>query len=75
MLSLCPEHEEESRHVFLFDFLATKFGYASPLSITEASSEDIFQLIERALGDLDCGDLKRDDLKVQVTGMRKSGMR
>ena len=75
VFSLCPEHEAESGQVFLFDFLATKFKYTSPLRITEASSEDIFRQIEKALGDLDCADLKRDDAKVQVTGTRKSGMK
>jgi len=74
-LSLCPEHEKESAEVFLFDFLASKFGVVNPLSIIDATSEDIYQLIEKALIELDCGDLKRDAVKVQVTGTRASGMK
>lgn len=74
-LSLCPEHEGESAEVFLFDFLASKLGFTNPLRIIDTTSEEIYRLIEKALIDLDCGDLKRDASKVQVSGTRKSGMK
>lgn len=74
-LSLCPAHERESAEVFLFDFLASKFGFVTPLSIIEATSENIYQMIEKALIDLDCSNLKRDSTKVQVTGTRESGIK
>lgn len=75
VLSLCPEHEKESASGFLFDFLAMNFGFNNPLSIRDATSEDAFQLIEKALNDLGCSDLMRDATKVQVTGTRISGMK
>lgn len=75
VLSLCPEHEKESANGFLFDFLAMKLGLNNPLSIRDATSEDIYQLIEKALTDLGCSDLMRDATKVQVTGTRISGMK
>lgn len=75
VLSLCPEHEKESAKGFLFDFLASMYGFNNPLSIREATSEDVYQLIEKALIDLACNDLKRDATKVQVTGTRVSGMK
>lgn len=75
VLSLCPEHEKESAKGFLFDFLAVNLGFDNPLSISEATSEDVYQLIEKALLDLDCSDLMRDAKKVQVTGTRESGMK
>ena len=75
VLSLCPEHEKESANGFLFDFLARNLGFKHPLSITDATSEDVYQLIEKALIDLGCSDLMRDVKKVQVTGTRISGMK
>lgn len=75
VLSLCPEHQEESAKGFLFDFLASMYGFNHPLNIREATSEDTYQLIEKALIDLACSDLKRDATKVQVTGTRESGMK
>lgn len=75
VLSLCPEHEKESANGFLFDFLATHLGFNNLLSIRDGTSEDVYQLIEKALIDLGCNDLMRDAKKVQVTGTRTSGMK
>lgn len=75
VLSLCPEHEKESAKGFLFDSLAMNLGFNNPLSIRDATSGDVYQLIEKALIDLDCSDLMRDAKKVQVTGTRESGMK
>jgi len=73
--ALCAAHEGEAASMFLFDFLAGKFGVELPLQIAEMASEDVYLQIEASLRALACRDLKRDDTKIQVTGLRESGLR
>jgi len=73
-LKLCEKHKNEAESTFLLEFLAKHFQASIPFSIREMNSADVYRLLEKSLTTLGCKELKRDKEKIQVTGVRPSGV-
>lgn len=73
VVTLCDAHENEAAGQYLIEFLARQFDFSLPIKIRDLDSARVLKWIEAALIELDCGDLKPDKKKCQMTGTRKSG--
>ncbi|KPD17350.1 hypothetical protein ADM96_19495 [Burkholderia sp. ST111] len=75
VVTLCDAHQNEAAGQYLIEFLSKQFDFGLPIKIVNAESAHVLKWIEAALIALDCGNLKPDSKKCQITGTRRSGFK